>query len=253
MKIGILATGYNCAEYFDKALEPWLEFKKRNEGKHELIISVVSALFKGNELAPTNDSVGLLTAAYKTKKLDYLILPVGSFEEKQARNMALKPLLLSNVDYIMLFSFDEIYTVEEITKIFEFVEMNPFTVWFKIHFKNFVGDTRHYVDNFCPPRIFKTQNLDEFYFDDDLLYDFGQGQVSYKTLSSMAIPKNLAFVKHYSWCESPEKLKQKIKYQLEHFNGICSYRWDEESHKLALNYDFYHKFNVPIPIIYEEK
>lgn len=249
MKIGVLATGFNCSEYFDQVLEPWLKYKEKHGN---LIISAVSGAFKENEVVPNDNTKELMLHAFNTKQIDYLAMPVGIFDEAQMRNFALAPLLTEKADYIILLDFDEVYTLEQIEKIFEFVEKNPFITWFKIHFKNYVIDKKHYVIDFAPPRIFKAENLAELFYDNDINYFTDAGKASYKNFPSMEIPTNI-FVTHYSWCGSPERLKQKLRYQNAHFNGICSYKWDDEKNQLALNMDFYQKYKIPIPTIYEEK
>lgn len=250
MKIGVLATGYNCEEYFDQVLEPWLQYKDKHG---DLVISAVSALFKEYTTNTRDKTQSLMAQAFQTKKIDDLVIPTGTFDEATARNLALTPLLNQGVDYVILLDFDEVYTLEQIEKIVSFVQQNEFTTWFKIRFKNYVIDKEHYVDDFCPPRIFSTNGLADFYYDNDVHYYTDGGKTSYKSFPSMEIPRSIAFVKHYSWCGTPERLKQKVDYQLKHFNGICSYRWDENTQKLALSHDFYQKCNVPVPTIYEEK
>ena len=253
MKIGVLATGYNCAEYFHQVLEPWLQYKEKHG---DLIISAVSGQFTENELLESDNTKELMLDAFNTKKINYLALPVGAFDEASMRNLALAPLMSEKVDYIILLDFDEIYTLEQIEKIFEFVKNNSLTTWFKIRFKNYVVDKKHYLSDFCPPRIFKVEfeehGLDGFYFDNDINYRWENKTYSYKNFSSMEIPAAVAVIKHYSWCGSPERLKEKIAYQLKHFNGICSYKWNNDKNELSLDHEFYKKYNIPMPTIYEE-
>jgi hypothetical protein len=251
MKIGVLATGWDCAEYFNQVLEPWLQYREKHD---DLIISAASGQFREYENSPQANiaTKELMLHAFNTKKIDYVAFPIGDFDEAGIRNIALSPLLQEKVDYIILLDFDEIYTLEQIEKIFQFVEQNPFTAWFKINFKNYVGDKNHYVADFSPPRIFKAENLAEFYYDNDINYYIDGGKVSYKNFSSLQVPRNQAFVKHYSWCGSPERLKSKIDYQLKHFNGICSYKWNNKKNKIELDLDFYKKYKLPVPQIYDE-
>ncbi len=253
MIIGVLACGFNCSEYFNQVLEPWIQYKKKHSN---LIISAVNGAFKENQVLPNDNTKELMLHAFNTKQIDHVAFPVGSFDEAAMRNVALSPLLVAKVDYIILLDFDEIYTLEQIEKIFEFIARDPFTTWFKIHFKNYIIDKKHYILNFCPPRIFRVNMdhifLSHFYYDNDPIYKGAAREYSYKEWSSMEIPVAVALVNHFSWVGSPERLQQKLKYQNAHFNGICSYKWDDEKNQLALNLDFYKKYNVPIPTIYEE-
>ena len=144
------------------------------------------------------------------------------------------------------------YTVQ-IENIFKFVENNPFTTWFKIHFKNYVIDKNHYITDFCPPRIFRTESIAEFFYDNDCLYyTDGGGKVSYLNFPSMTVPKNIAFVKHYTWLDN-ERSKQKCEYQEKHFahGAGCSFKW-ENSH-LTWNLEYFKKTGTSIPEIYQDE
>lgn len=254
MKIGVLAAGYNCAEYFNEVLKPWIQYKEKHG---DLIISVISAPFENYEIERLDKSVDWMIVAKRDEKIDYLHVERTLMNESSARNIALYPLLDEKCDIIWILDFDEVYTLEQIEKIVQFVENNPLTTWFKIRFKNYVIDKNHYVDDFFPPRIFRTENLGEFVWDNDLAYLNSKDpsslvRIDYRNFSNLTLPKNIAFVNHYSWCGTPERLKAKIDYQLKHFDGICSYKWDEEKDQIVLNLDFYKKHNIPVPIIYAD-
>ena len=92
--------------------------------------------------------------------------------------------------------------------------------------------------------------IDRFYYENDLIYKNAQGEMDYKSLSSREIPNSLAFIKHYSWCGTPEFLQRKIQYQNLHYGGICSYKFQDG--QLVFNDEYYSKLNLPKPEIYNE-
>src|SRR6266404_2898971 len=107
MKIGVLACGFNAAEYFYQVLEPWLQYKRKY---NNLVISAVSGMFSGSEVVSNDNTKELILHAFNTKKIDYVAFPIGDFDEAAMRNIALTPLLKEKVDFIILLDFDEIYT-----------------------------------------------------------------------------------------------------------------------------------------------
>jgi len=252
MKIGVLATGFNCADYFDKVLEPWLQYKEKYK---KLIISAVSGHFTGN-VAIEDDSKELMLHAFNTKKIDYLAVPVGDFDEAAIRNLALTPLLKENVDIVWLLDFDEIYTLQEIEDIIRFVKQDSFTACFRIEFKNYVFNTQSYIKGFAPRRIWKViygslLKLDKFVWDNDAQYKNAQGDIHLDSvLPCGRVP--LVTPKHLTWLNNLRS-KNKILYQEKHFGhgAGCSFKW--EDNQLTWNLDYFKKTGEPIPTIYEEK
>ena len=47
MKIGLIASAYNCSEFLEDCLNPWLDFKK--QGKHQLDCSIIHKSLHENE------------------------------------------------------------------------------------------------------------------------------------------------------------------------------------------------------------
>jgi hypothetical protein len=253
MKFGILCNFYGFPHYLDKVLEYWIPYK------NEFVFAASSCKFdqyiKINYLEEDNSTIELLNTKYKD--LISFVYSAKEANDSFVRNEPLKYLLSQNVDYIWLLDGDEFYSSQDIENIKNFVKSNEFISYFKINFKNYFNDEQHWVDGFCPPRIFKvnTKNLklDSFYFENDLYYaDESKNLTDYKNLSHLEIPKNKAHIKHYSWCGSKDFLKNKIKYQNLRYNGICSYAWDESNDCLKLNEDFYQKYNISKPLIYSD-
>jgi len=253
MKIGILCNFYGFPFYLDNVLKDWLDFK------NEFIFAACSCKFDQylnvNYLKEDKETSVKLTTQY-INLFEY-VYKDNTSNDSIVRNKPLEYLLSKGVDYIWLLDGDEFYSKNEIINIVEYVKSEPFISWFKINFKNYFNDEQHWVDGFCPPRIFKvnTKNLklDSFYFENDLYYaDESKNLTDYKNLSYLEIPKNKAHIKHYSWCGSKDFLKNKIKYQNLRYNGICSYEWDESNDCLKLNEDFYKKYNISKPLIYSD-
>lgn len=255
MKIGLIATAYNCSEFLEDCLEPWLAFKKEKE--HELSCSFIHNCFYENEelglpIKSQDDTEQILESYYDKGLLDHYCSSNKYLREHEARNICLKHVLADGVDYVWTLGLDEIFTVQEINKILNFVEMNTFISWFKINYKNYVFDGKKWVDGFTPPRIFKVNTnggLKELYYDDDFVYNDGS---DYKKLSHLEIPKTIAHIKHMTWLHSNGKAK--VEYQKKRWgeNG-CSYSWNNEANMLEFNSEYYERHNLPLPILnYDE-
>lgn len=255
MKIGILCNFYGFPQYIDDVLKYWKPRSSEN-----FIFAAASCKFdqyiKINYLEKDEETIKILKNKYKNM-FSYIYHDEIS-NDSIVRNKPLDFLIDQNVDYIWLLDGDEFYTDEEIDKIVDFINFNKFTPFFKINFKNYFNDEKHWLDGFCPPRIFKLKinnlKLYKFYFENDLYYiNSNNENIDYKTLSYLEIPKNIAHIKHYSWCGSKDFLKNKVKYQNLRYNGICSYKWNDKENRLELNIeDFYKKFNIQPPIIFED-
>ena len=249
MKIGLIASAYNCSEFLEDCLNPWLDFKK--QGKHQLDCSIIHNCFYENEelglpLKSTDNTEDILESYYDKGLIDHYSSSQKYLKENEARNVCLKHVFSSNVDYVWLLGLDEIYTVEEINKILNFVEINSFITWFKINYKNYVFDGKKWIDGFNPPRIFKVNTnggLKELYYDDDFVYNDGS---DYKILSHLEIPKSIAHVRHMTWLHSNGKAK--VEYQKKRWgeNG-CSYTWNYDTNMLEFNLQYYEKHNLPLP------
>jgi hypothetical protein len=251
MKIGLIASAYNCAQFLEDCLKPWEILKKQSE--HELCCSFIHNCFKENKelhlpIESSDGTAKILEQKHDDGTIDYYNFSTEYLREHEARNVCLKNVLQENVDYVWTLGLDELYTIDEIEKILAFVEANPFVDWFKINYKNYIFDGKQWVDGFCPPRIFKVNThagLKELYYDDDFIYTDGS---DYKKLSNLEVPKVIAHVKHMTWLHSNGKAK--VEYQkLRWGDNGCSYSWDYKENKLKFNENFYKITNKPLPII----
>jgi hypothetical protein len=254
MKFGILCNFYGFPQYLDEVLKPWQNVSE------DFIFSVASCKFDQyidiDYLKEDKETGKLLKTKYKN--LISFLWENGTSNDSIIRNKPLEYLISKNVDYIWILDADEFYSAEEINNIIKFIKFNEFNGYFKINFKNYFNDTSNWVDGFCPPRIFKMNvnnlKINKFYFENDLYYTNSNNDlIDYKNLSNLEIPKNIAHIKHYSWCGDKDFLRNKVKYQNLRYNGICSYKWNETEDKLDFNIDnFYSKFNLPVPKIYKD-
>lgn len=258
MRIGVLYTAFNDKNFLEKNLIPWIEIRKNKLNNHEFIISVVSVPFEEyKEIIDDKDdgTIDLLKIYLKEGKIDYLIDSPKFVKEHIARNSALQKLLEQNIDYLWIVDNDEEYNQKNIESIINYVIFNKFVKWFSISFKNYVFDNNTYlIEPFTPPRIFandKNQKILCFYFDNDILYNNNDHKISYKNFISLNIPKQIAWVKHFSWI-SNEKSKNKVKYQEKHFAPTgCSFKWNEQK-GLVWNEDYFKAIGQSIPLINQD-
>ncbi len=265
IRIGVIAVGYQCAEQFRAVMSPWAALRcgvydedvgvRVQEPQLDIKICCTTALFKEHHDAgftydnkPTED----ILEQYKAGGvLDEYVVVREPIVDYVSRNHCLDYLGQFDIDlYWQLDLFDEYYTQSDILKILAFIQRNSLVDWYRVNFKNYVGDEKHYVEGFAPPRIHwakRNGGVNRFYWDNELNYKNGKRA---EQCSSLTIPESVAQVRHLSWCGSPEFLKRKIAYQ-HRCLGHCSYRWDETK-GLVLDESYYNKTGETKPIINEE-
>lgn len=257
MKIGVLICGYDCEKEIVSVLTPWQTARVSKMGGHDFILSMVHGQF--TECA--SDNIVIPNWAPKAR-LDYITSPTEPGSEAFMRNLALRPLLEQNCDYIWLVDADEYYTVSDIHEIMNFVVLSKWESWFRLSFKNYVFTRSQYLSTaFTPPRIFKNKTngyqIKEFHYDNDIVYRgtivdgnaFVNKEVNYTDLPSKTIPKNIAWVRHESWLNN-ERSKAKVAYQEKHFahGAGCSFAWDDVM-GLVWNDNYFNKTGQPIPTL----
>lgn len=261
LKIGVIAVGYNCDKFFPQVLAAWSYLKKglvsewgqrlvEPDPRFDIKIAFTTALFKEYaELGGTYQNEA--TEKYLKTFVDSGVIDSASIVKTpivdfQARNVAWNYLKQFDLDLVWQLDADEIYAVSDILNALEFIQKNPWVDWYRVNFKNFVGDTQHYIEGFCPPRIHwvkKNGGLKEWYWDNDVIYANGRKSVE---CSNLAIPPNKTFVPHFSWCGSDDFLEKKVKYQHKVL-GCCSYRINPETRKLEFDKDYFAKIGAPVP------
>lgn len=249
-KIGLICALHNEINFIPQCLAPWIEYRKTNP----LSIVCLDVCFAENgEGNSTDGSVELLTKYQEEGKIDYFQPLWAGLKEHEARNVALKWLLNQGVDTILSIGIDEIFCIEEIEKIFNYVKKKQFVAVFKIRYKNYVGTKKTYVNGFTPNRIWRVNyngyKLHELVWDDDVVYIKNNEKVIDRNLPTKIIPG--IQVKHLTWLDG-QRSKGKINYQNAHFQTGCGYKWNEQTQSVEINYEFYKKTGqIPPEIILE--
>lgn len=271
-KIGFLLCGFECDEYIDRVLAPWLELKSQsNNSGDEFVFSCVYGQFKEYAEMFGQKTVKKPKWAKKYSGLiNNFVLTETPDSEANHRNLALKYLQDQKCDIIWLLDIqDEIYTVDGIKNIINFIKMNNYYCWYSVSLKNYVFDEKTYLlDPFTPPRIFRTSfngyKLVKFSFDNDPIYqNYNQDDLpginyqfdstrytSYKQFSNTIIPTNIGgTIRHFTWLNN-EKSKNKIKYHHQHFGpGVCSFKWNEQENKVEFNELYYRSLGQFVPFV----
>jgi hypothetical protein len=267
MKIGILFTCYNCESYVDESLAPWL--KLRDEMNFS--IAANSGMFKDYlKLGISEKNEGTVKKLLE-KKLDFLVTTSGKnlLDEDYSRDVCLDFLRGGRwgrnepCDLLIVVDGDEIYTEENIRNIIQFVKDNPTHEGYRINFKNYTIKEDLFMD-YQHDRIFwmnRHGGINRFYFDNRFEYvDKALGIKEVKYSDSREIPKNVAYVDHYSWLSEDPRTKDKIEYQRLRYTGLenqippdsrCSYYWDNEADSLRFNKKHYDYWSKEVPVLRE--
>jgi hypothetical protein len=248
MKIGILLSAYNSEEYIDECLRPWINLKN----EFDITIGCNSGMYKeyiNFGFKPKNKETLTKLINYE---LDFLITTGMNslFGENDSKNNVLH-VLKNNCDLVWIVDSDEFYTEDEIRKILNFIQETPQYDWYSVNLKNYTFTKQLWVDGFCPPRIFRTDRnggINNFYFDNHILYNDGE---TFETKPTISIPRDVAWVKHYSWLSEDSRSKEKISYQQQRFIGGYSFIWDESTDSLKYSEDFYKSRGMEKPILHE--
>lgn len=246
MKIGVLLSSYNSEEYIDECLKPWFELRETMD----ITIGCNSGMYKDYlnfGFTPKNKPTLHKLVNYD---LDFLIA-TGSkslLGENDSKNSILH-VLKNKCDVVWIVDSDEFYTKEEILSIVKYIEETPQYDWYTVNFKNYTFEKNLWVDGFNPPRIFRTDRnggINEFYFDNHISYNDGD---IFENKPSNSIPRNIAWVKHYSWLTDDPRTNEKISYQNMRFDGGCSLGF--VNGKLNFINEFYENRGLEPPIIHE--
>lgn len=248
MKIGLILTAYDCERHIRDCLKPWLNLRNTID----LIISANSGMFKPYKEFGFKEVNDTTRQILNDSNLDFLITTGGDYllDENSSRNMCLDYLKRQNVDLIWAVDGDEIYTEEQILNIIDFIKSTPENYSYFVNFKNYTFKYPYFTKGFHRETIYKTNVCDgisHFHFDCDVTYNNGKKCVELN--KGIHIPKNLAFVDHYSWLSNDYRNHRKVIYQEDRFEGpsnkSCAFRVDGD--KLFFNKDFWHYRNLQIP------
>ncbi len=259
MKIGVLGCAYDCDLVIDEVMKGWIEAFSQSTN-HQFVMSVVHAQFK--EYADMFGAKPTIVPSWREKYreiISYFFTPAPC-SEAEARDLALRPLLQEGCDLIILLDMsDEYFSCNQITSIIQFIEKNPLVPIFKFSLKNYVFDNKHYLKQpFTPQRAFRVTldclRLHSVSYDNNVGYqNCKTGQIIPDSLlSSLTIPKAIAWISHLSWVDSP-KTRSKIDYQtLRWGQDGCGYWVDPKTNKLDFNPKFYANNGLPIPEVCQD-
>lgn len=244
MKIAVLGCFYGCADLLPKALEPWIILK--NQG-YPLVLGAINAQFKEYaELGFPNDDDATRSVLEKNRAhFDVLHIASEPLTEKDVRNTLLKGLLSHGADAVWLLDGDEMYTVEQIKDIIEYVEKTPQFDYYHIPFKNYMLNGMQWDDNFTPPRIFRTDRhggIKEFFWDNDI--GFTDGTEARDTTPGM-IPRRVAYVVHRTW-DRADGMEKKILYQKRRF-GSCPFSYNASTREASFDADYFAQAAQKVP------
>jgi len=222
-KVGIIFAVYNCEEFVDSCLEPWL--KLRNS--HNLILTATSGQFKPYQDLGIKNKNQKTISKLVTKELDFISTTAGEnlIDEDSSRNICLDFLKPHECDIIWLVDGDEFYTEKQIIDILKYVEINPQEDAFSLYFKNYTTKYPYFVAPWPRPTLYRNRlfgGIQDFYFDS--FFRFADGKHSIDDLHMHQIPKHIAFIEHYSWT-SREATIDKIKYQKVRYSQY----WDKNN------------------------
>ncbi len=255
MRLGVVISIYNGMEFLEEFLKPWIEAKKELDIK----IVFIDAKFENFD-GETNSTDG--TTEYLINKLncgliDYYGYYYANKKEHEVRNVGINMLVDMGCHYILSTAPDEIFTVEQIKYIYNYIQWDKNNVLFKLSYKNYVDSKNTYVLNFEPKRIWKVY-LDNYkfnglVFDDDGSYiNPNNGNILLDNDFPSTIISDIK-IKHYSWLSNQNSIN-KINYQEKRWSkNSCSYKWNNETQKIEFNLDYYRKIGQNPPIIYKDE
>jgi hypothetical protein len=264
MKIGVIFAIYNCEEYVDSCLDPWINLKHHNSD-HEFIFAVTSGRFSPYVSLGIPERNDKTLAKIIGKDLDFLITTKGDkvLEEDDSRNICMDYLRPHNCDLIWLVDGDEAYTKGQILGIIDYIERNPDTEGFSIFLKNYTIEFPYFIPPWSRPTIYRNRihgGIGRFYFDS--FFSYADGIHGIKDIEIKQIPKSVAFIDHFSWIDR-QGTRDKIKYQNVRYNTLfhdgvyieapegsrCQYECDEKG--IFFSNIFHRIRNTPIPSLHE--
>lgn len=236
MKIGLIYTAYNTAEYVEESLAPWIALKK----ELNIAICAVCVPFAGFEHDAVDDTEDKLRAHDAAGNIDYLITEPVNIPETAARGMALQWLTEQGVDILWQLDADEICDAEGIRRAVKYLEENPLSVWFKVAYRNAVFTKNQFLaEPFTPARIHRVNHrglVADFFWDDNNIAYRGRYELKKDIeLACQTIPVGVFNPIHYTWL-SDLRAKKKVEYQRRRW-GHCSFRWGANG--LEFDPDYY--------------
>jgi hypothetical protein len=269
MRIGLIFIAYQNSDYLNSVLAPWKIIKHGLFDDNGLIVEppnknidlkicAISALFKEyadlGHVYDNEQTEQILKLHEESGSIDkYIIINDKPILDYQSRVAAWDYLKQFDVDYVWQLDADEFYDRSQILKAINYIQRNPEVDFFRINFKNYIGDIkdRTYVDDFKPVRIINNKNrggINNFYFDNDIEFN---DKTRTPHCAGLTIPKIIIFPEHHTWVGPKEKLIKKIEYQHRAI-GTCSYKWSNELNKLTFDENYYIKYGISKPEVFKD-
>jgi len=252
MKIGILFTAYNCDDYIEDVLKPWLELRD----ELNLILVANSGMFSDYVKFGFEEKNENTLQILINNKLDFLVTTNGKnlLDEDSSRNVCLEYLKKLKCDLLWTVDGDEVYSKTEIKNIIQHIKENLEPDVYLVQFKNYTLKYPYWVDGFFKETIYwmnRYGGINKFFFDN--VVDYNDGTKITEKNNHYKIPKNISFVEHYSWLSSDSRSKEKVIYQNSRFfgneNERCSFVYIND--ELKFNEQFWTSRNLQIPILHE--
>lgn len=218
MKIGVIFTAYNCENYLQDCLNPWLELRE----ELGLILTANSGMFKPYKDFGFEEKNEKTLEILVKSKLDFLVTTSGNnlLDEDSSRNFCLDYLKKHKVDIVWVVDADEIYEQRDIKSIIEFIKQNQDTDAYKVQFRNYTFEYPYFTKGFSRETIYWTDRkggVSHFHF--DVFMEYNDGETINDTKNFIPIPKHWAYIEHYSWLNSDSRSHEKIVYQNQRFYG----------------------------------
>lgn len=262
MTIGCIYCAYNMADLVPASLTPWVEVKRAPFEGHTFKICAISVPFEGFDHggAPEDATRAQLGAAVHCGDIDHAIVRDKPMKETDARGAALRWLIGAGCDTVIMADADEVWTAEQITAAFAFVEANPWVVWFRVPYKQIVFTAAQWLEEpFTPPRIHRVHIPGGYraagFWDDNGVYyqrpweqESGGSRVEIvqdTVLACLVVPQSAVWVHHATWL-SDERSKAKVAYQRRRW-GQCSFRWNEETDQLEWDEAYHAQRGLSFP------
>lgn len=234
MTIGLIHVGYKCADTLRDSLRPWLAAKQQGLGGHSFKICAVSVPFESfdSSALPDDDTRSILGELAHTGAIDHAIVRDKPMKETDARGAALQWLVDEGAQILWQVDADEVFDVDQISRIMAFIEARPHAVWAKVSYRNLVFTPSQYlVQPFQPPRIHRVHlchcSAAGFWDDNNVYYQEPVTGQRYRDveMASITVPPAVALVPHFSWMNSMRS-RLKSEYQMRRW-GRCDFAWDD--------------------------
>jgi hypothetical protein len=255
MKIGIIFTAYNCDGYIERVLSPWVELRD----ELNLVLTANSGMFSDYVKLGFKEKNDFTLKQLVKSKLDFLVTTSGKhlLDEDSSRSLCLDYLKKQKCDLVWAVDGDEIYTKEDIRNVIDYIKANSEYDVYGIQFKNYTLKYPLYTKGFYRQTIYwsdRQEGLSHFHF--DVFMTFNNGKRLEDLDNVTIIPKEVAYIDHYSWLSNDSRSAEKVLYQNQRYTWTgpegkrCSFSVEDD--ELVFNKLFWEYRNVEIPILHEK-